>query len=184
VTSPPNTRFSSKNDECTASVASRCSVPRTCLFLAHCEMARMTLTSGRVTQLGPRPLPRYDRRAPSSIVCLIISPASLRRLRAFYGDTLAGIQRRITGPSLTGRSPVTCFHTGMQTRAPFRAQPRRPDLLPLAVVSSDMAGPVRPLSADGALHLGTLMDKGTRFTLGKALLRKSDAAQFVHDGLN
>jgi hypothetical protein len=112
-------------------------------------------------------------------------PASLRRLRAFFGDTLAGIQRRITGPSLTGRSPVTYHpgHKGKQTRAPFRAQPRRPDLLPLAVVSSDTAGPFQPLSADGALHFGTLVDKATRFTLGKALPRKSDAAQFVNDGL-
>jgi hypothetical protein len=112
-----------------------------------------------------------------------IAPASLR-LRVFVGDTLAGIQRRITGPSPTGRSPVTSHpcHAGKQTRAPFRAQPRRPDLLPLAVVSSDTAGPIRPLSADGALHFGTLV-KATRFTLGKALPRKSDAAQFIHDGL-
>jgi hypothetical protein len=40
------TRFPSKNAECTASVASRCSVPRTCLFPAHCAMARICLTSG------------------------------------------------------------------------------------------------------------------------------------------
>jgi hypothetical protein len=114
-----------------------------------------------------------------------IAPASLRRLRSFCGDALAGILRRITGSSPTGRSPVTCHpcHTGKQTRAPFRAQPRRPDLLPLAAASSDTAGPIRPLSADGALHIGTLVDKATRFTLGKALSRKSDAAQFVHDGL-
>jgi hypothetical protein len=114
-----------------------------------------------------------------------IAPASLRRLRSIFGDTLAGIQRRITGPSPTGRSPVTCHpcHTGKQTRAPFRAQPRRPDLLPLAVVSSDTSGPIRPLSVDGALHVGTLVDKATRFTFDKALPRKSGAAQFVHDGL-
>jgi hypothetical protein len=43
-----------------------------------------------------------------------IAPASLRRLRAFFGDTLAGIQRRIAGPWPTGQSPVTCHpcHTG------------------------------------------------------------------------
>jgi hypothetical protein len=35
----------------------------------------------------------------------------------------------------------------------------------------------------GAVHFGTLVDKATRFTLGKALPWKSDAAQFVHDGL-
>jgi hypothetical protein len=50
-------------------------------------------------------------------------------------------------------------------------------------VSIDTAGPIRPLSADGALHFGTFVDKATRFTLGKALWRKCDAAQFVHDGL-
>jgi hypothetical protein len=102
-----------------------------------------------------------------------IAPASLRRLRSFFGDTLDGIQRRTTGPSPMGRSPVTCHpcHTSKQTRAPFRAQPRRPGLLQLAVMSSDTAGPIRPLSADGALHFGTLVDKATRFTLGKALLR-------------
>jgi hypothetical protein len=72
-----------------------------------------------------------------------IAPASLRRLRAFFGDTLAGIQRRITGPSPTGRSPATCH----------------------------------------PCHTGTLVDKATRFTLGKALPRKSDGAHFVHDGL-
>jgi hypothetical protein len=114
-----------------------------------------------------------------------IAPASLRRLRAFFGDTLAGIQRCNTGPLPTGRSPVTCHpcHMCKQTRAPLRPQPRRPNLLPLPVVSSDTAGPIRPLSADGALHFVTLMDKATRFTLGKALPQKSDAAQFVHDGL-
>jgi hypothetical protein len=101
-----------------------------------------------------------------------------------FGDAIAGIQRRITGPSPTGRSPVTCHscHVGKQTRAPFRAQPRRPDFLPLAAVSSDTAGPIRPLSADGALHFGTLVAKATRFRPWQALPRKSDAAQFVHDG--
>jgi hypothetical protein len=101
-------------------------------------------------------------------------------LRSFFGDTLAGIQHRISGPSPTGRSPITCHpcHAGKQTCAPFRAQPQRPDLLPLAVLSSDTARPIRPISADGALHFGTLVDKATRFTLGKALPRKRDAAQF------
>jgi hypothetical protein len=65
----------------------------------------------------------------------------------------------------------------------FQAQPRRPDLPPLAVVSSDTAGPIRQLSADGALHFGSLVDKATRFNIGKELPWKSDAAQFVHDGL-
>jgi hypothetical protein len=114
-----------------------------------------------------------------------IASASLRRLRAIFGDTLAGIQRRLTGSSPTGRSPVTCHpcDTGKETFAPFLAQPRRPELFPLAVVSSHTTGPIRPLNPDGALHFGTLVDKATWFTLGKAIPRKGDAAQFVHDGL-
>jgi hypothetical protein len=79
--------------------------------------------------------------------------------------------------------PIPCHLSSVSHGQADRAQPRRPDLPPLAVVSSDTAGPIRQLSADGAFHFGTLVDKATRLTLGKALQRKSDAAQFVHDGL-
>jgi hypothetical protein len=54
---------------------------------------------------------------------------------------------------------------------------------PLAVVSCDTAGPIRPHSADGTVHFGTLVDTATRFTVGKALPQKCGAAQFVHNGL-
>jgi hypothetical protein len=100
-------------------------------------------------------------------------PTAMKRLRSLREHLLPATQ----SPQYEAGAPCAPCHIGKKTRAPFQAQNRDP-LLPLDVVSTDLAGPL-PASHQGMRYLQVFVDRATKFAACTPLPCKFNAKEAI-----
>jgi Reverse transcriptase (RNA-dependent DNA polymerase) len=108
-----------------------------------------------------------------------VQPSTLATLRKRFPQAIQRIRTRLRHLTDTETPPQACApcNTGKQTRAPFSTQEREP-LLPLDVVSTDLAGPL-PTTPQGMKYLQVFIDRATKYLSGQPLTSKSLARDVI-----